>query len=97
MMNDQNNNANAMGAFLLGAIVGAGAALFFAPASGEETRRKVGETARRLGGNATDKFNEVKENVSSRVGDVKSAVGAGRDAYSRARTSTEPSSTSNAM
>jgi gas vesicle protein len=33
--------------FALGAMLGAGLALLLAPAAGAETRRKIGETARR--------------------------------------------------
>jgi len=40
--------------FLMGAIVGAGLALLLAPGPGEETRRKLGETARRLRSKASD-------------------------------------------
>src|SRR5687768_4576380 len=93
MMHDRNDT---MGAFLMGAIVGAAVALFLAPAAGEETRRRLGETARRLGGEVGDRFGEVKEGVTQRVGDVKAAVNAGRDAYQSARR-TEPSPTSNAI
>ena len=42
-----NVNGVAMG-FLCGALIGAGVALLMAPASGAETRRRLGETARRL-------------------------------------------------
>ena len=35
-------------AFLVGAILGAGVALLFAPATGADTRRKLGNTANRL-------------------------------------------------
>ena len=39
------NHTDALTAFLLGAAVGAGVALLLAPQSGEETRRRLGETA----------------------------------------------------
>jgi hypothetical protein len=34
--------------FLAGAVIGAGVALLLAPASGEETRRRLSHTAKRL-------------------------------------------------
>lgn len=46
--------------FLLGAIVGASVALLFAPAPGVDTRRRVGETASRLGNKAREKFDEIR-------------------------------------
>jgi gas vesicle protein len=87
------NRSDALMAFLLGAAVGAGVALMLAPASGEETRRKLGETAKKIGEGADEKFRGVKEEVKGRAGDVKTAIGAGRDAYARARTGEDPSST----
>jgi gas vesicle protein len=41
--------------FLMGALVGAGIALLLAPAHGRETRKRVGDTVKRLGGNAFEK------------------------------------------
>ena len=83
-------------AFLLGAAVGAGVALLIAPTSGEEARRKLGETARRLGEGAQDRLGAVKDEVKSRAGDVRSAISAGKDAYRSSRAE-EPAPTSTAM
>jgi gas vesicle protein len=84
-------------AFLLGAAVGAGVALLLAPSSGEETRRKLGDTARKLGDDLDDKVKSAREEIKHRAGDIKSAVGAGREAYARARPGEEPSPTSTTM
>ena len=83
--------------FLLGAIIGAGAALLLAPDAGPETRRRLGEAANRLSGNLGDKVGGVKDEIKQRASDVKSAIGAGRDAYARARSGEEPAPTSNVM
>ena len=91
------NRTDALMAFLLGAAVGAGVALLLAPQSGEETRKKLGDTARRLGEDLDDKVRSAREDLKGRVGDVKSAVGAGREAYARARGGEEPAPTSSAM
>ena len=90
------NRTDALMAFLLGAAVGAGVALLLAPQSGEETRKQLGETARRLGDDLDDKVRTAREEVKHRAGDVKTAIGAGREAYARARSGEEPSS-SNVM
>jgi len=43
-----------MAGFLLGAVFGAGVALLLAPATGGETRRRIGQTALRLGNAASE-------------------------------------------
>ena len=87
------NRTDALMAFLLGAAVGAGVALLLAPQSGEETRRQLGDRAKRLGEDVDEKLRTAKDEVKARAGDVKSAIGAGRDAFARARTGEDPSST----
>jgi len=91
------NRTDALMAFLLGAAVGAGVALLLAPASGEETRRTLTDRARRLGEDLDDKLKTAKDELKHRAGDVKTAIGAGRDAYARARTGEEPAPTSNVL
>jgi gas vesicle protein len=89
-MSDQRTDA--LMAFLLGAAVGAGVALLVAPQSGEETRRQLGDKAKRLGDDVDEKLRTAKEEVKARAGDVKTAIGAGREAFTRARTGEDPSS-----
>ena len=99
--NDMANNGNfSLLTFLAGAAVGAGVALLLAPSTGEETRRKLVEGARRVGQNLGDTVgttvNTAKDELNRRTEDVRTAVTAGRDAYTRSR-SGEPSPTSSAM
>ena len=94
-MSDHRNDA--LTSFLLGAVIGAGVALMLAPEAGPEMRRKLGEAARGLGGDLGDRLGGVKEDIKQRASDVKSAIGAGRDAYARARTGDEPAPTSNVL
>ena len=57
MNEDRNDNGSGginLTGFLLGAVVGAGLALLLAPATGGETRKKVGETAKRIGNRASE-------------------------------------------
>ncbi len=67
-----------IGALLLGIALGAGAALLFAPQSGEETRRGIARSARRaqdaaqdfvedVSGTVSDKFREVRASVEERI------------------------------
>ena len=66
------------GPLFLGLALGAGAALLFAPQSGEETRRSLGRRARRaqeaaqdfvedVSGTVADKFNTVRASVEERI------------------------------
>lgn len=61
--------------FLLGGIVGAGAALLLAPKSGKETRHRISE----LAGDARDKAEDYVDHIR---GSVNSAVSKGKDFYS---------------
>lgn len=84
------------GAFLLGALVGAGLALLFAPRSGEETRKELEERARDLKSSAEERvreaqrqleerMDEARTGVQSQVDNVRQAVDQGRRAASEAR------------
>lgn len=44
----------------IGALLGAGAALLFAPQSGEDTRELLAEQAHRLGGRVSDRLEDVR-------------------------------------
>jgi gas vesicle protein len=50
-----------LGGFLLGLAVGAGVALLFAPRTGEETRRQLKNTGRRLRSAAAEKAEDLQE------------------------------------
>lgn len=54
-----------VGWFVLGAALGAGLALLLAPASGEETRRRLGKRAKRLKESAEDAIDDLKEQFDS--------------------------------
>lgn len=84
------------GSFLLGALVGAGLALLFAPRSGEETRQELEEKARKLKMSAEERVREAQQQleerlddaragVQTRVDNVREAVESGRRAASEAR------------
>ncbi|MEK7829329.1 MAG: YtxH domain-containing protein [Deltaproteobacteria bacterium] len=91
------NNGNTMGmmfAFLVGGLIGAGLALLYAPASGEETRRRLREQAAQKGdelkqGYATvidtveEGVGKVKEIIEDRKNEVAAAYQTGKEAYQR--------------
>lgn len=89
-----------LGAFLLGALVGAGVALLFAPQSGEQTQQEIRDRARRLRDAAEERVRDAqrqieerletaREGVHQRVDHVKEAVDSGRKAAKEARTELE--------
>lgn len=92
----ERGEGSGVGSFLLGALVGAGLALLFAPQSGAETQEDLKERARKLKTSAEDKvrsaqreledrLDAAREGVQSRVGEIRDAVDAGRQAALDAR------------
>jgi gas vesicle protein len=88
MAREDEGTAATIVAFILGAITGASVALLFAPASGEELRRKVGEKARDGRERATDAARQGREFLNRQRENVTSAVERGREAYHQARGTT---------
>ena len=96
----ERDRGGGVGSFLLGALVGAGLALLFAPKTGAETQEELKEHARKLRSAAEDRvreaqrqledrFDEVREGVQTRFDDVKDAVSTGRSAASDAKVDLE--------
>ncbi len=92
----ERNNGGGFGAFCLGALVGAGLALLFAPQTGEETQEEIRERAKKLRLAAEEHMREaqlhfgdhieaVRDGVQSQVSIVKDAVESGRQAAETAR------------
>ncbi len=96
----ERDGGSGVGAFVLGALVGAGIALLLAPKSGAETQEDIKRQARKLRTAAEERvreaqrqieerLGEVRDGVQSRVDGVKDAVSAGRSAATDARTDLE--------
>lgn len=92
----RSNSEGVMLGIVVGAVLGAGMALLLAPATGTETRRRLGDAARRVGGQARNRLDDmggrvkdgmnqvgdkVKDVTSHLKRDVRDAVDAGRDAW----------------
>jgi gas vesicle protein len=60
--------------FLVGAVLGAGLGLLFAPESGELTRRKIARSGRKLRSQAEDAFEEVTDDLQARGRKLKDTV-----------------------
>ena len=87
---------SSIGPFILGALVGAGLALLFAPKSGAETQEELKEKARKLKTAAEERvrsaqkrleerLDAARQGVQARVDDVREAMDAGRKAAVDAR------------
>ena len=92
----ERDRGGGLGSFVLGALVGAGLALLFAPQSGEETQEEIKERALQLKSAAEgrlqdaqrtlgDRLDGARSGVQARVESVKDAVEAGRQAALEAR------------
>ncbi|HUF51865.1 MAG TPA: YtxH domain-containing protein [Longimicrobiales bacterium] len=77
------------GAFLWGALLGAGVALLFAPRSGREMRDEIRAGALRMRDRAEDTVRSVTDQVSETIGgvrgEVQGRVDAARDAFEAGR------------
>jgi gas vesicle protein len=78
-----------MGAFLWGAIIGAGVALLYAPRAGEQTREELRTGALRLKGRAEDTVRSLQDSVADTVdnlrGEVTDRIDSARDAFDAGR------------
>lgn len=87
----EESDSSGITAFLLGAAIGAGLALIFAPQTGAETRqsirrgaKKAGEATRRAGEKVSDAFSQAKADLESRIDTAKSSLDLKKVQVSRA-------------
>lgn len=77
-------------AFLAGGLIGAGLALLYAPVSGKEARKKIGDLAGDVKKKAEGMAGDVKGRVETFLNEeksvVKAAYEAGREAMEKERT-----------
>jgi gas vesicle protein len=84
-----NNDSGCVGgylaAFAIGALVGTGAALLYAPRSGRETRDLLAKKGRDLKGRASDALDDATDFVQGKKAELAAAVEAGKDAMREER------------
>ena len=85
MARDDSGAGSIILAFVLGAITGAAVALLTAPASGEETRRKIGEKARDSADQARKMADQGRDIWNRQRDTFSNAIERGREAYNQAR------------
>ena len=85
MTNNGSSSGSVLVAFALGAIAGAAVALLYAPATGEETRRKIAERAREGREKAESLAREGREFFNRQRENIAAAVERGRESFEQAR------------
>jgi gas vesicle protein len=87
-MSDNNESGRVGGilvAFAVGAVIGTGVALLYAPRSGKETRALIAKKGRALKGQAADVIDDAKDFVQGKKAELVAAVEAGKDAMREER------------
>lgn len=87
-MSNNGNSGSVLAAFLIGAVAGAAVALLYAPAPGEETRRKLADRAREGREKAEGLAREGRDFVNRQRETLATAVERGRQAFEEARKET---------
>jgi len=90
MARDDSGAGSVIVAFVVGAITGAAVALLVAPASGEETRRRLSETARDGAGRAREMADQGRDLWGRQRETIANAIDRGREAYQQARGAQPP-------
>jgi gas vesicle protein len=83
--NESNRAGGYLAAFAIGALVGTGAALLYAPRSGKETRELLAKKGRELKGKATDAVEDAKNFIEDKKAELAAAVEAGKEAMREER------------
>ncbi len=85
-MSDENSRAGGyVVAFGLGALLGAGLALLYAPRSGKETRQKIAATSHDLRERAEHLGGDAKSFIEHKKQEIAAAVEAGKEAIRQER------------
>lgn len=85
----EKERSSEVGSFIIGALVGAGLALLFAPQSGQETQEQLREQAKKLRDVTEDRVKDLRQDLGTRVESAKEVVDRGRQVASDARVELE--------
>ena len=87
-MSDNNESSHVgvcLAAFAIGALIGTGAALLYAPRSGKETRKLIADKGRALKGQAQYAITDAQNFIEGKKAELAAAVEAGKDAMREER------------
>jgi gas vesicle protein len=87
-MSDNNESTRVGGylaAFAIGALIGTGVALLYAPRSGQETRKLLAKKGRELQDQASDALDDAKDFVQGKKAELAAAVEAVKGAMHEER------------
>ncbi len=62
----EHRNGEILGAFVVGGLIGAALGILFAPASGKETREKIGDWVEETKEKAKEKIERLEEEIKKR-------------------------------
>ncbi len=85
MANNNGSAGSVLVAFAVGAVAGAAVALLYAPAAGEETRRKIADRARDGRQRAEGLARDGREFLNRQRETITAAVERGKEAFDQAR------------
>ena len=71
--------------FAVGALVGAGIALLLTPAPGRDVRRRLGQTAQKVGAGAKDVIAKARSTVEGVREDARIAMERGKESFQQSR------------
>lgn len=71
--------------FVVGALIGAGIALLYAPQSGKETRKLLAKKAKQLRNKAQDTVENAQGFIKDRKADLAAAIDSGKKIVDRAK------------
>jgi gas vesicle protein len=89
--NQMTRKAPPAGSLVLGALVGAGIALLLAPATGKDVRRRLGHTAKKVGGNAKGVIGKARQTINGIKEDARVSMKRGVGTFEQSRSVGQPS------
>ena len=85
MSEEQSSPRSGFTIFAVGALIGAGIALLYAPQSGKETRKLLAKKAKQLRDKAQDTVENAQEFIKDRKKDLVAAIHSGKEIVDHAK------------